>query len=207
MRTQTRRFNLTDDPVCSGLIYDHCPALFIRADYIGRARNQFWVVAQILPLFVLQTLYGTAFDHGVISGLYLRLHTNGIGSGFDLNFCHMRLHLAGFFNDPVTAQHALPFQHGPQLHMYIIENIPRLFQIRAALKVQFLRLGHLGKVIRDPLMLERGVLRPCLHPGHNLGCADPRAAQGRIDAGPHPWLRQTLQFALLNIGFRINPAF
>ena len=91
--------------------------------------------------------------------------------------------------------------------MYIIEDIPRLFQIRAALKVQILRLGHLGQIIRNPLMFQSRVLRPRLHPGHNLGCADPRAAQCCIDAGAHPWLRQTLQLALLNIGFRINPAF
>ena len=62
MRTQTCRFNFNDNPLCCGLIYDHRPALFIRTDHIRRARDQLRMVAQIVPLFVFQTLYGKAFD-------------------------------------------------------------------------------------------------------------------------------------------------
>lgn len=57
--------------------------------------------------------------------------------------------------------------------MHIVENIARLFQIGAAFKVQIARLGHLGEIICDPLMLQRGARGPRLDPGHHFRCADP----------------------------------
>ena len=79
------------------------------------------------------------------------------------------------FHDTIPAQHVLPFQERAKRDMHIVENVARLFQIGAAFEVQIARLGHLGEIIGDPLMLQRGTRGPGLDPGHHFRCADPGA--------------------------------
>ena len=110
------------------------------------------------------------------------------------------------FHDTVPAQHVLPFQKRAEVNMHIVENVARLFQIGTAFEVQVTRLGHLGEIIGDPLMLKRGTRGPGFDPGHNFRCADPRAAQGGVYARPQVWLGQTVQPAGVNIRLGIDPA-
>lgn len=79
------------------------------------------------------------------------------------------------FHDTIPAQHLFAFQQRAERDMHIVENVARLFQISAAFEVQIARLGHLGEIICDPLMLQRGARGPGFDPGHHFRCADPGA--------------------------------
>ena len=206
MRTHPCRVNLLLDPLCRRLIYDPRPALLIHADDICRASNQFGVRAQIIALRILQPLYRTALDLGLIALRKRGFQALIISSCLDLPFRDMGLHFAGFFDHAVSAQDLFAFQQSAKLHVHIIENIPRLFQIRPALEVQILGHGYLGEIIGNPLMLECCILRPCFHAGDHFRRADPGSAQRRIDPCPQLWLGKSFQLALLNIGLRIHPA-
>ena len=108
--------------------------------------------------------------------------------------------------DPIPSQNLFLLQKGAQLHMRIVQNVARLFQILPALQIEVAGLGHLGEIIGNPLMFERRTRGAHLHPSHDLGGADPGPAQRGLDPGPKPRLGKTPKLARLDIDLRINPA-
>lgn len=100
-----------------------------------------------LPVPVLDLLRGqTLGAHLLTDGPFHRLHCTLV----------IMEPLADrvLLHDAIPAQHVLPFQQRAERDMHIVENVARLFQIGAAFEVQVPRLGHFGKIVGDPLVLE-----------------------------------------------------
>ena len=158
MGTHARGLDFLCDAGGKITIDDPRLAVLIHADDVGRALQKLRVTIQIGSLFVLKPLHGASFDHGIVAFSDGCFQADCVGCFLDPVVGEMRADFAGLLDHPIATQHLLALQKRAKFHMHIVEDVPRLFQIGAALEIEIPRLRHLGEIIGDPLMLECCVL-------------------------------------------------
>ncbi len=208
------RVHLLRDGRGAQIIRDLFPVGLRPVDHIPGLGQQFGMLREIFPLLELNPAFRPICDLPVPRVDLIVAETLGPHLGPD-----SRLHPAeglgiiveplqgGFvFHDTVLHEHAFAFQQGPELHMRVVQDVPCGLEIGAALEVEVPRLGHLGEIGSDPLMLQRRVRGARLDTRYDLGGADPGPAQGSVDLRSHARLGEAFELALPDIGLRIDPA-
>ena len=152
-----------------------------------------------LPLPRLDLVFGQTFRTHVLADGALHV-LSGVPMIMD------PLRHGAIFHDTVLTQDPCPLQRDAELDMGPVEGLARRLQIRAALEVETVPLGHPRQIVSDPLPLERGVLRAGFHPGDHHGRTDPGPAQRGVDLRPHLGVSQPVEPGRIDIGLGIDPA-
>ena len=109
-------------------------------------------------------------------------------------------------NDAVLPQDTCSLERDAEQDVGAVERLAGGLEIGAALEVETLGLGDARQVVGDPLPLERGVLRPGLHPRDDDRRPDPGAPERRLDLRSDIGFAQPRQLIPVDVRLGIDPA-
>ena len=90
--------------------------------------------------------------------------------------------------------------------MDVVEPIDRLLALVGLRQIQAVSIRDRAKIVREPALLEGGVVRRGLDTGDDLVRGDAGSLKGSVDLGPGLLVREPIQVVTIDVPLRVDAA-